>query len=133
MPSGQKAGGQKGYGPWPLEGPLSEGHFVGHGRTLLPPERVQHPLDGPAPRTGRAAWPLKGPLSEGHLGVFQVVKLKPTNCTTCGALLLGEDAQPVRHQVSELPRTEPDVTEYQQHTLTCLACGTQNTAECHGP
>ena len=84
-PSGRKAGGQKGH--------------IGHGRTLLPPERVK-----------------------------RVVKLKPTNCTACGALLLGEDAQPVRHQVSELPRIEPDVTEYQQHTLTCLACGAQSTA-----
>ena len=42
---------------------------------------------------------------------------------------LGEDPQPVRHQVSELPRVEPEVVEYQLHTLTCCACGGQTTAE----
>jgi hypothetical protein len=44
-------------------------------------------------------------------------------------LLLGEDPQPQRHQVTELPRIEPLVTEYRRHTLKCLACGakTQNT------
>jgi IS1 family transposase len=42
---------------------------------------------------------------------------------------MGEDAQPVRRQVTELPRVEPEVTEYRQHTLTCLACGAQTQAE----
>ena len=50
------------------------GH-IGHGRKLVPVEQVQ-----------------------------QVIDLKPTRCDECGALLLGEDAQPVRHQVTELPR-----------------------------
>jgi len=61
--------------------------------------------------------------------VKQVIDLKPTGCDQCGALLLGEDAQPVRRQVTELPRVEPAVTEYRQHTLTCLACGAQTQAE----
>jgi len=76
------------------------GH-TGHGRKLVPVEQVNRVLD-----------------------------LKPTQCNDCGALLLGEDAQPVRHQVTELPRVEPEVTEYRQHTLTCLACGTRTQAEC---
>ena len=42
---------------------------------------------------------------------------------------MGEDAQPVRHQVTELPRVEPEVTEYRQHTLTCLVCGAHTQAE----
>ena len=75
------------------------GH-TGHGRKLVPVEQVQHVLD-----------------------------LKPTGCDQCGALLLGEDAHPVRRQVTELPRVEPEVTEYRQHTLTCLACGAQTQAE----
>jgi hypothetical protein len=54
---------------------------------------------------------------------------KPTECQACGALLLGEDTQPHRHQVVELPRVKPEITEYQLHTLTCLACGCQNKAE----
>jgi transposase len=58
-----------------------------------------------------------------------VMDLKPTRCDQCGALLMGEDAQPVRHQVTDLPRVEPEVTEYRQHTLTCLACGASIPAE----
>jgi len=61
--------------------------------------------------------------------VSRVVKSVPVACANCGALLMGEDAQPVRHQVSELPRVEPEVIEYQLHTLTCCACGTQNVDE----
>jgi transposase len=75
-----------------------KGH-TGHGRKLVALDQVQHVID-----------------------------LKPTACDQCGALLLGEDAQPVRHQVTELPRVEPEVTEYRQHTLTCLACGAHTPA-----
>lgn len=75
-----------------------KGH-PGHGRKLIPVEQVQHVID-----------------------------LKPIQCHNCGALLLGEDAQPVRHQVTELPRVEPEVTEYRQQTLPCLACGTSTQA-----
>ncbi|MBF8286153.1 MAG: zf-IS66 protein [Anaerolineales bacterium] len=60
--------------------------------------------------------------------VDHVVVARPIQCVACGALLLGEDAQPVRHQVTELPRIEPEVTEYQRHTVTCLACGAHTQA-----
>ena len=85
LPSGRKAGGQKGH--------------PGKGRSLQPVESVN-----------------------------RVVPLRPVSCASCGALLLGEDPQPVRHQVTELPRIEPEVIEYQQHTLTCLACGAHTRA-----
>lgn len=61
--------------------------------------------------------------------VNKIVVLKPTACTECGALLLGEDAHPQRHQVSELPCIEPEIVEYQRHTVACLVCGTENQAE----
>jgi transposase len=61
--------------------------------------------------------------------VKHVVDLKPTACQACGALLLGEDEHPRRQQVTELPRIEAEVTEYRQHTLTCLACGAQTPAQ----
>lgn len=44
--------------------------------------------------------------------VNKVVVLKPTACTECGSLLLGEDAHPQRHQVSELPRIVPGIVEH---------------------
>jgi transposase len=74
-----------------------KGHH-GHGRKLKPPEQVQ-----------------------------RTVVCKPDTCHQCGALLLGEDPQPQRHQVSELPKPEPVVTEYQRYTLTCLACGAETS------
>ena len=55
--------------------------------------------------------------------VSRFVISRPIACEDCGALLLGEDPQPSRHQVTELPRIEPEVVEYQVHCLRCLACG----------
>lgn len=60
--------------------------------------------------------------------VQRVVDVKPLSGHDCGALLLGEDPQPQRHQVTELPRVEPQVTEYRRHTLSCLVCGAQTPA-----
>ena len=60
--------------------------------------------------------------------VDQVMIQKPTECKECGALLMGADAQPRRHQIVELPRVKPEVIEYQLHTLACLACGCKNSA-----
>lgn len=58
----------------------------------------------------------------------RVVELRPTTCAGCGALLLGEDPHPARRQVTEVPRVEPETTEYRQHTLTCLHCHRRTTA-----
>jgi transposase len=43
--------------------------------------------------------------------------------------LLGEDPQPQRHQVTELPPVQPVVTEYRRHRLVCPACGEATRAE----
>jgi transposase len=58
-----------------------------------------------------------------------VVKLCPTACCKCGHLLLGDDPDPVRHQVSEIPPVKAEVTEYQQHRLTCAVCGEVTAAQ----
>ena len=52
----------------------------------------------------------------------QVVPCLPSDCRRCGKALQGRDAEPLRHQVWELPDIKPSVTEYQQHRLTC-SCG----------
>lgn len=59
----------------------------------------------------------------------RVIDLKPLSCSDCGQLLLGDDPQPARHQVSELPHCKALVTEYRRHTLSCLVCGTINRAD----
>ena len=74
------------------------GH-AGHGRPLLPVEQVDH-----------------------------VVESKPEACAQCGAPLTGDDPAPGRHQVAELPRIVPEVTEYRRHTLTCAGCGAATAA-----
>ena len=75
------------------------GHH-GHGRKLKPPDQIS-----------------------------RIVKSVPSICKDCGAALKGEDAQPERHQVSELPKIVPEIVEYQRHTLNCEVCGAKNRAE----
>jgi transposase len=61
--------------------------------------------------------------------VDEVVVHKPTRCTKCGALLLGEDPTPYRHQVTELPIVKPKVIEHQVHCVDCPCCGQRNRGE----
>jgi transposase len=55
--------------------------------------------------------------------VHEVVPCIPKQCDGCAGLLHGQDPEPHRHQVFELPPVEPIVTEYQQHALSCDLCG----------
>jgi transposase len=55
--------------------------------------------------------------------------LKPTECRRCGQKLAGDDAQPLRHQVWELPTIKPHVSEYQRHRLRCCDCGETTCAK----
>jgi transposase len=60
--------------------------------------------------------------------VDQIIDVRPEHCGQCGTLLLGEDPEPERHQVTELPRITPVVTEYRRHCLWCVACGARTQA-----
>jgi transposase len=48
---------------------------------------------------------------------------KPTACRRCQQPLHGDDSQPLRHQVWDVPPVRPIVTEYRRHRLTCPRCG----------
>jgi transposase len=61
--------------------------------------------------------------------VAVVIPVKPERCSRCQHPLLGEDPQPQRHQVTEIPPVQPTVTEYQLHRLVCAACGDATRAE----
>jgi transposase len=68
------------------------------------------------PPTGRRAGGQVGHAGPGRplLPVEQVdhiVDVKPLVCPQCGAPLAGDDLAPGRHQVAELPRSTPAVTE----------------------
>ena len=58
----------------------------------------------------------------------EVVVLKPKRCRSCGERLSGDDLQPWRHQVWEVPQPRPTVIEYQRHRLTC-GCGQTTCAD----
>lgn len=60
--------------------------------------------------------------------VAETVECKPTSCRRCGQELSGEDAEPLRHQVAEIPPIKPHVIEYRRHRLRCPHCGTRTLA-----
>lgn len=99
--------------------------------------------DGPNNKTSK---PVHRPKSErqrggqpGHRGTtrklvpLEQVKtsydLKPPVCHQCGEPLTGEDVEPYRHQVTDIPPVVAEVTEYRLHTLVCEECGAETTAE----
>jgi transposase len=74
------------------------------------------------------------PRHQGHHRVLveppdEIIQPKPVSCRRWGALLLGEDAKPYRHQVTELPIVKARVVEHQVHRLRCPSCGLINRGE----
>lgn len=92
----------------------------------VPPQAKR--VKGQHPPGGQEGHPGAGRKLKPRHQVDQVVVSKPVACCQCGCLLLGEDPQPHRHQVTDLPPSRPQVIEYQQHTLTCLVCGAETQA-----
>ncbi len=90
-----------------------------------PKEKAERPTKKPTgraaggqpghPKHERPAWPAAK--------VNRRVILVPEQCEKCGSPLVGEDPNPSRHQVFELPKVEPDVTEFVQHGRGCACCG----------
>jgi transposase len=93
----------------------------------------------PRKRRRRAKSGRKRGAQEGHQGttrkpvpveqVKEVHDVKPDVCRGCGHELAGEDPEPYRHQVTEIPPVVAEVTEYHLHTLICPECGTETRAE----
>jgi len=71
-----------------------------HERALLPPEDVRH-----------------------------VVELVPGECRGCKRRLHGQDSEPRRHQVVEVPPLSAIVTEYRSHALQCPGRGVVTRGE----
>ena len=61
--------------------------------------------------------------------VKEVHDVKPDVCSDCGQELAGEDPEPHRHQVTEIPPVVAEVIEYRLHTLTCPECGVETRAQ----
>jgi transposase len=58
-----------------------------------------------------------------------VIPVKPVWCHRCQHPLCGEDPQPQRRQITEIPPVQPVITEYQVHRLVCPVCGEATRAE----
>lgn len=101
-------------------------HFPGSGGTPPPAHKPPKPAKPPKGRRRRGAQP-------GHKGhhrellpleqVTQIHTQLPSQCERCQEPLRGQDPQPLRHQVVEIPPLQPQVTEYRCHRLRCTACG----------
>jgi transposase len=95
------------------------------------PPHVKRPP--PKPRSGRKRGGQPGhqrqqrPLVPPEQ-VKATIPLKPTACRKCGHTLQGDDPQPRRHQIAEIPPIQPEVTEYRLHRLTCTQCGSRTCA-----
>lgn len=95
-----------------------------------PPSVKRRP---PTPSTGkkrggqpghrRQARPLVPPEQ-----LRRTIDCKPSECRWCHQPLQGDDPEPIRHQVAELPPVQPVVDEYRLHRLTCLRCRTSTCA-----
>jgi transposase len=60
--------------------------------------------------------------------VDAVVDHHPDACRRCGTMLAGEDPEPLRHQLIEIPPIAPLVIEHRLHRLVCPCCSTSTCA-----
>jgi transposase len=60
--------------------------------------------------------------------VDRVERCKPSRCGFCGEALWGDDPEPRRHQITEIPPIRPQTVEVQLHELTCSMCGESTRA-----
>jgi transposase len=79
-------------------------------------------------RGGQPGHPGSGPEALPIERVDEVVEHHPDACRRCGTLLHGEDPDPLRHQVIEIPPITPVVTEHRLHRLICPCCSTSTCA-----
>ena len=76
----------------------------------------------------KAGHPGRGRSLKPAEEVDRVVDLRPERCARCGRRLRGDDSQPKRHQVTEIPPARSEVIEYRRHTLGCERCGAKTVA-----
>ena len=58
-----------------------------------------------------------------------IIPVKPTRCWRCQQPLRGDDPQPQRPHVTEIPPAQPVVTASQLHRVVCPACGELSRGE----
>ena len=58
----------------------------------------------------------------------EVIIHHPSHCEACGEALVGDDPEPLRHQVVDIPPITPFVIEHQLHRLICPHCQSSTCA-----
>jgi transposase len=104
------------------------------GNSSQPPSQDkpgQQPVEEESASRPRRRGGQIGPVGRGRAlvpiaCVDEVIVHRPVSCQECGALLLGYDATPHRHQITEIPLMKAPVTEHQADTLICTCCGAVN-------
>jgi transposase len=104
--------------PWPVSCPSD-------GPGFKPPERRK---GSGRKRGGQPGHPGSGPELLPIERVDQVVEHHPDACRRCGTLLAGEDSDPLRHQVIEIPPITQLLIEHRLHRLICPCCSTSTCA-----
>ena len=61
--------------------------------------------------------------------VKEMHDIRPEVCRRCGHGLEGEDPDPYRHQITEIPPVVAEVIEYRMHTWPCSECGCETGAD----
>src|SRR4051794_20483215 len=89
--------------------PPSSDRFRGKRRPPPPPDQPRKP------RGGQPGHPRRQRLLVPPEQVRQTIPCQPTACRRCGQPLTGNDPNPLRYQVAELPIVVPEVVEYQLH------------------
>ena len=84
---------------------------------VRPKRRGKRRRGGRREHTGRSR-PLL-PIEQ----IDAVVDCKPDCCCGCQNPLSGDDPQPWRHLVSDIPEPRIEVTKYRRHRLKCTSCG----------
>jgi transposase len=95
-----------------------------------PPSAKPRPAKEPSGRRsgGQPGHTGYGRKLKPESAVDQIIEVRAEQCGQCGTLKLGEDPEPERRQVTELPRITPIVTEYRRHRMCCVACGARTQA-----
>jgi transposase len=88
-----------------------------------PPAPASGRKRGGQPGYHRKARPLVPPEQ-----LRRVIDCKPPRCRWCKDALAGDDPEPIRHQVAEVPPVAPVVDEYRLHRLRCPRCRTSTCA-----
>lgn len=109
---------------------LEQGPRTPQNSSLPPSSQHPHARPGANPKTKARKKPGGQPGHKRHHRALiptaecsEVIPLYPDSCRRCGRLLDGDDPQPLRHQVWELPEIKPLITEYQRHRRRCACCG----------